>query len=71
MTVQDDPEVPRSVHGSDGRREYGDFVHVDFLHLLSGAQPDKNCLCRVETLPASAQPACDVSDAAGQSGCSR
>ena len=44
LTVQDDPEVPRSVHSCDGRREYRNFVHVDFLHLLSGTQPDENCL---------------------------
>ena len=48
MTVQDDPEVPRSVHSCDGRREYRNFVHVDFLHLLSGTQPDD--VRRIQTI---------------------
>jgi len=40
---------PRCVHGCNGRRQNGNFMFDDLLHLLTWTKPPEDCLCQVQT----------------------
>jgi len=53
----------KCIRNNNCRRQNRNFMFDNLLHLLTWTQPDKDCLCRVQMLPAGTQRACDVSNA--------